>query len=144
MSDLLVSPRRRQAPGSEISFPHQASYPFARAVACFIAQFSVNTWTAIAALMPLERLLNCFGKVSIFSFALAGGALQPCVIATLGHCEHAAHGDNGRFLLVVFDELISHLDSREKMLMAFFRISRSCRKISFSRFKRRFSSSQVL
>jgi hypothetical protein len=36
------------------------------------------------------------------------------------------HDDNGKFMLVLFNKLIFHLESREKMLTTFFRMSRSC------------------
>ena len=42
-------------------------------------------------------------------------------------------------MLVLFNKLISHLDSREKMLTTFFSMSRSCCTLSNSRLRRRFS-----
>src|SRR6266571_6343224 len=88
-----------------------------------------------------KDLPNLLSEASIFSFAPAGRALAPGVKATFRDSQHLAHGRNGKFLLVLFDKLIFHLDSREKMLTTFFNMSRSCCTLSSSRLRRRFSSS---
>src|SRR5438046_1021772 len=56
--------------------------------------------------------------------------------------KYLAHHHDGKLLLVLFDKLIVHLLSREKMLTTFFNISRSCCTRSSSRLRRRFSSSK--
>lgn len=94
--------------------------------------------------MGLKSLLKLFRELSIFSLALAHRAFAPSVIAALRDAKHSAHHDDGKFLLVFLNTLRDHLFSREKMLMAFFCISRSCRRISFSRLRRRFSSSKTV
>ena len=58
-------------------------------------------------------------ELSIFSFALADRALSPCIKSTLRNLKHVTHDDNGKLLLVLFDKLLFHLDSREKMLTTF-------------------------
>jgi hypothetical protein len=40
-------------------------------------------------------------------------------VAFLGHFKHTAHDHNGKLLIVSFDKLILHLDSREKKLITF-------------------------
>ena len=62
-------------------------------------------------------------------------------VATHRHLQDTAHRLDGIFLLMRGNELVLHLDSREKMLTTFFKISRSCRVISSSRLSRRSSSS---
>src|SRR5260370_32350962 len=57
------------------------------------------------------------------------------------HLQDPTHGFDRIFLLVLVDKLVLHLDSREKMLTTFFKISRSCRVISSSCLSRRSSSS---
>lgn len=46
-------------------------------------------------------------------------ALTPCIIGTFRDSEYQAHGHNGKLLLVLFDTLPVHLDSRDKMLTTF-------------------------
>src|SRR5712691_30072 len=140
-----VSPGGHDSPAlssrTEIGLAHQPGHPFARDASPLLTQLDVETRTAISALMSTKPLSKLFCELGIFSRVLADRALQPGVIATLVYSEHTAHDHNRKFLLILFNELISHLDSREKMPTAFFNISRSCRKSSFSRFRRRFSSS---
>ena len=98
----------------------------------------------IPTLMPAKHLPNFLREVNTFSLALAGRTLALGVKATFRDAQFSAHHDNKKLLLVLFDKLIFHLVSREKMLRTFFSTSLSCRKISFSRFKRRFSSSSAV
>ena len=51
------------------------------------------------------------------------GRNAPSVIATFPDSKHFAHDHDGKFLLVLFDKLIFHLESREKMLTTSDRIS---------------------
>src|SRR5579884_1925807 len=120
---------------------HQPGDPFARDASPLILQFHMNTWTAISTSVRDKNLPNLLSQLSIFSFALTGRALAPSVVATFRDSKNAAHDGDGKFLFVLFDKLIFHLDSREKMLTAFFNISRSCWTLSSSRLRRRFSSS---
>jgi hypothetical protein len=94
--------------------------------------------------MGAKHLSNLLRDLSIFSVALTGGTLAPSVEATFRDSKHTAHHHDGKFVLVLFDKLIFHLDSREKMLIAFFSISRSCCTLSNSRLRRRFSSSKAV
>src|SRR5512133_4321334 len=143
-----ISPRGNYptsfASGAEIRLMHQAGHPFTRAADPSVAQFGVQARTSISAMMSTKPLPDLFGEQSIFSLALAGRALAPRIIATFRDRKHSAHDHNGKFLLVLFNKLILHLDSREKMLRTFLRISRSCWTLASSRLRRRFSSSSAV
>jgi hypothetical protein len=75
------------------------------------------------------------------SFPLPDLTLPPGVIPTHGNAQDPAHGFDGILVLMGGYEPIFHQDSREKMLTAFFTMSRSCRVTSSSRLRRRISSS---
>ncbi len=84
-----------------------------------ITQFRMQARAAVSALMSAKFLSNFFCELGIFSLALTDRTLAPGVKATFRDTEHAAHDDNGKFLLMLVNKLIVHLDSREKMPTAF-------------------------
>ncbi len=129
------------APSAQSCLAHQPGHPFAREAPSLVAQLDLNTWTPVSLLMVLKDLSNMGGELSIFSPALTGRALAPGVKAAFRDFQDLTHDDDGKFLLVLFNKLVLHLDSREKMLTTFFRMSRSCCTLSSSRLRRRFSSS---
>ena len=110
----------------------------------FVMQVSINAWRAISLQMLFKYLPNFLLEMSIFSFPLAGGTLAPGVKAAFRDREYTAHYHYWKLTLMLFNKLIFHRWSREKMLTTFFRISRSCCTLSNSRFKREISSSKVL
>ncbi len=124
-----ISPGREHATvfalGIQLSLTHQPGDSFARDLAPLIFDLPTNPWRSIPALVLIKHLANGLRELSIFSMTLAGGALAPSVKAAFGNLKDSTHDDDGKLLLVLFDKLISHLDSREKMLIAFFSISRS-------------------
>jgi hypothetical protein len=65
---------------------------------------------AVSALMSAQFLSKLFYELGIFSLALTGRTLAPSVKATFRDIEHSAHDHNGKFLLVLFNKLIVHLD----------------------------------
>jgi hypothetical protein len=115
-------------------FTHEPSYSFARTMDPLLVEFGMHTRTPIHFAMREKNLPNLGHDESIFSFAPAGWALAPCIIATFRDSEYPAHGHNGKLLLLLFDKLLFHLDSREKMLTTFLRISRSWCTRSSSRY----------
>jgi len=98
-----------------------------------LAQLGMQAWAALSATMRVKLLSNLFYELGNFSFALTGRTLSPGVKATFRDTQHSAHDDNREFLLVLFDKLLFHLESREKMPTTFFNISRSCWTLSSSR-----------
>ncbi len=107
------------APGCYLCLTHQASHSFAGEASALIAQFPVDARTPISALVLFKHLPNLLSEESIFSFALTGRALAPSIQATFRDSENLAHDHDRNFLLVLFDKLLFHLDSREKMLRTF-------------------------
>src|SRR5579883_1103868 len=123
-------------------FTHQPGPPFARDASSLIVQFGMQARAAVSAMMRVNLLSHLLRALGIFSFALTGGTLSPGKEATFRDLKHSAPDDNGEFLLVLVDKRIFHLDSREKMLTTFLKISRSCWTRSSSRLRRRVSSSR--
>src|SRR5215469_5049942 len=123
---------------------HQPGNPLASDASSPITQLCMQARATVSALMSAKFLSKLFYELGIFSLVLTGRTLAPSVKATFRDSEHSAHDNNGKFLLVLFNKLIFHLDSREKMPTAFFKISRSCWTLSSSRLRRRFSSSSAV
>ena len=111
----MMSPRCSHA-----LFWQEASHSFAGEASALSMQFSVDARTPISALVLVKHLPNFLGEESIFSFALTGRALAPGIKATFRDSKYIAHDHEREFMLVLFDKLILHLDSREKMLRTFF------------------------
>jgi hypothetical protein len=107
------------APGAHVRLTHQPGHPFAGGCATLIFQFTMNARTAISSLVREKYLSNLLRQLSIFPLALTGRTLAPGIKATFRDSEHVAHHHNGKFLLVLIDEPIFHLESREKMLTPF-------------------------
>ena len=103
-------------------FTHEPSYSLARTMDSLLFEFGMNARTPVHLAMREKDLPDLGNNESIFSFALAGWALAPCIIATFRDTEYPAHGHNGKPLLVLFNKLIFHLDSREKMLTTFIEV----------------------
>src|SRR5579883_3087030 len=132
------------APGGESRLAHEPGHACASDLLPLVLEFSVNAWGTLPALVLINHLMNFLSELSIFSAALAGWALTPGIIATFRDFTDSTHDDHGKLLPVLFDKMIAHLDSREKMLTAFFSSSRSCWTRSSSRLRRRFSSSSAV
>ncbi len=130
--------------GAHPRFTHEPGYAFTRASDPLLVQLSMNAWAPIPLSMRTKDLSNVGGQLSIFSTAPTGGARAPGIKAAFRNFQDSAHHHNGKLLLVLFNKLIFHLDSREKMLTTFFSISRSCWTLSNSRLSRRFSSSNAV
>jgi hypothetical protein len=101
----------------------------------------MDAWTPRSASVCDKDLPDLASQLSIFSVASADRTLAPGVEAAFGNAKHLAHDHDGKRLLVLFDKLLFHLLSREKMLTTCFSLSRSCWTLSSSRLRRRFSSS---
>jgi hypothetical protein len=103
-------------------------------------QLSMDTWaptcTPIDASIALESDTDFVCKLGIFSTVLAGFAFAPGVVATYGNLKSTTHGGDWIVPLVLSHALELHSWAREKMPMAFFRISRSCCARSHSRLRR--------
>lgn len=96
---------------------------------------------AIDLAMLQEELLDISTQAGIFSAMLARLAAFPGIIAALRDLQCLAEYRDRVVSTVLGNEGKAQSWLREKMPSAFFRISRSWRKTSFSRFNRRISSS---
>src|SRR6266702_293410 len=101
----------------------------------------MDAWAAIDLSVCMIDALNALTQLSIFLAPSTGSALPPGVVSTLRDLQHTAQDANRIVLLLHCNELVFHLDSREKMLTPFFKMSRSCLVTSSSRLRRRTSSS---
>ncbi len=97
---------------------HQPGNALACDASSSITHLGMQAWAAVSALMNAKSLLKLFGELGIFSLASTDRTLAPGIQAAFRDSEHSAHDDNGKFLLVLFNTLIFHLDSREKMARA--------------------------
>ena len=104
----------------------------------------MDAWTPLAASVGDKDLPDLASQLSIFSVASADRTLAPGVESAFGNAKHLAHDHDGKLLLVLFDQLLFHWLSREKMLTTFFNISRSCWTRSNSRLRHLFSSSSAV
>ena len=95
----------------------------------------MDPWTAVDLAMLQVEVLNFGGKLGIFSAVLGNLPVFPGVIAALGNRQRLAKQRERVLVALLCDELELQRWPREKMPIAFFKLSRSCRSRSFSRFK---------
>lgn len=113
------------APGTHLSLTHEPCYSFTCDMPPSIFQLAMDAWTPIPASVCDKDLLNLLHQLSIFLVVPAGRTPAPGIKSAFGHAKNLAHDHHGKFVLVLFNKLIFHLLSREKMLTAFFNMSRS-------------------
>jgi hypothetical protein len=120
--------------GTQAQRLHQTHDPFTRTMDPRVTEFGMDARAAVDVAVLLEDLLNQGRNSGIFSLMGTGLALLPSIIAALGNLQDIAEQLNGIILTLLCDELKFYARPREKMPIAFFNTSRSCRKSSFSRF----------
>ena len=104
----------------------------------------MNARAAIDLAVLQKDLLDVGTQAGIFSAMLARLAVFPGIIAALGDLKRLAEHRDRVVGAVLGNERKAQSWLREKMPSAFFRISRSWRKISFSRFNRLISSTSAV
>ena|SRR5215468_9510079 len=97
-------------------------------------EHSMNTRTAIQRASVQENLLDLGCKTGIFSAMLAGRTASPGVVATARDLKRVAEYADRVLLTLLGNEGKGQGWLREKMPSAFFKMSRSCRSTSLSRF----------
>ena len=127
--------------GTQAVFPHESCHSLAPAVPSFGSQGCMNARTAIDLTMLQKDLLDIGRQTGIFSAMLARLSAFPGKIATLGDLERLAEHRDRVVVVVLGNKRKAQSWLREKMPSAFFRMSRSWRRVSTSRFKRLISSS---
>src|SRR3954454_1516814 len=127
-------------PSLQAVVTHQASRPAATDYQAGVLQFPRHPGTAIRAVRQSKGRPDMRQQHHVFTLAATGWPISPGEIAALADAEHAAQTVDGEFRFRPINEREPHrLPSRAKKAAAFFRMSRSCRRISFSR-RSRFSS----
>lgn len=88
-------------------------------------QFFSNLRTPISGLtIHINPLDICFDLLA-FQLSLGGLSSQPSIVVTPAYFKNRIHLLNTKFMTMIFDESQYLLSLLEKMLMAFFSISRS-------------------
>src|ERR1700680_1861565 len=127
-------------PSPQAVVAHQPGYSAATAREAALPHFPRHSGAAIGAVRQGKGRPNMCQQHHVVTLATAGWPTSPGEIAALADTKHAAQAMDGEFRFRPIDEREPHrLPSRAKKAVAFFRMSRSCRRISFSR-RSRFSS----
>src|SRR5262249_174415 len=130
-------------PRPQAILAHQTGGPAAANHEAAIPQFPRHPRTAIGAVRQGKGRPDMGQQHQVVALPAAGQPTSPGEIAALADAEHAAQTVDGEFRFRPIDEREPHrLPSRAKKAVAFFRISRSCRTISFSR-RRPFSAAMT-
>jgi len=130
-------------PGSEAILTHQPGRPAAPHLQAVVLELARHPRAAIGAVRQGEGRAEMGQQHHVLALAPAGRATPPGKIAALADAKNFTQALNGEFLFRRIDEPEPHrLPSRTKKAVAFFRMSRSWRRISFSR-RSRFSSAAI-
>src|ERR1700704_5059638 len=130
-------------PSLQAVVAHQPGYPAATDREAAIPQFPRHSGTAIGAVRQGKGRPDMCQQHHVVPLAAAGWPTPPGEIAALTNTKPTAQAIDGEFRFRPIDEREPHrLPSRAKKAVAFFRMSRSCRRISFSR-RSRFSSAVI-
>jgi hypothetical protein len=121
-------------PCPEPVLARQSGYPAAPDCKAAIPQFPRHSGTAIGAVRQGKGRLDMRQQHHVVALAAADQPASRGEIAALANTKHAAQAMDGEFRFCPIDEPEPHrLPSRAKKAVAFFRMSRSWRRISFSR-----------
>src|SRR5215208_2294138 len=127
-------------PSPQAVVAHQPGYPSTTDREAAIPQFPRHPGTAIGAVRQSKGRPDMRQQHHVVALAATGWPTSPGEIAALADAEHTAQAVDREFRFRPIDQREPHrLPSRAKKAVAFFRMSRSCRRISFSR-RSRFSS----
>src|SRR5580704_10228721 len=119
---------------------HQPGDPMTTDGDPVIAKLARHARAAVGCVRQCKGRANMGQQHHVLILSTAGRSILPGKIAALTDAKNLAETLDGEFLLRRIDETEPHrLPSLAKKVAALFRISRSCRKISFSR-RNRFSS----
>src|SRR5271163_2628118 len=120
-------------PSPQAVVAHHPGYPAATDRKAAIPQFPRHSGTAIGAVRQGKGRADMRQQHHVVTLAAAGRPTPPGKIAALADTKHTAQAMDGEFRFRRIDEREPHrLPSRTKKAVAFFRMSRSCRRISFS------------
>src|SRR6185312_8493701 len=97
---------------------------------CF--QFGMNARSAVYTPIVMISIFNTLRELFILQLSLAFSSFTPVVVSILRDFKYLTHAYDRKEMTILLNELIFHEWGCVKMLMAFFNISLSCRRISFS------------
>src|SRR5215831_12538527 len=143
MTGLRGHPKLPPWPGLDAGLPHEATHARLPTSKAQRAQLHADPRRAIALLHLPLNLADPRREHVICLHAFTERPIAPRIVAGLRHLQHSAHRRDVPNAGVRLDERESHRASLAKKAVAFFRISRSSRRRSFSARRRRFSSSRV-
>jgi hypothetical protein len=115
-----------------LCFTHQPSYTVSTARISQTSQGMKNPRTPVSFIALFKELTNYLSQLSIFSNTCRLPALSPRIIPTPSNPRYFAHLLDRVFPVVLGYESVYRSGSVEKMATAFFKISRSRRRRSFS------------
>jgi len=113
-------------------YSHQSRYPVPAATISLATQGMKNPRTAIGLFALLKDFLYRCGQLLIFTRPDRLTALSPCIIPTPSNPHYFAHLLDRILPVVLGYESVYRSGSAEKMATAFFKMSRSRRRRSFS------------
>lgn len=99
--------------GAQSEFPHEPGHPLLSAPLAFGSQHGVDAWTAIDLPIGVVDAFDALPQPRVLLAAAAGRALEPGILPTHRHPQHAAHRVDRVLLPVLGNELVLHRDSRE-------------------------------
>src|SRR3712207_948736 len=130
--------------GPDVVLAHQPSHTVASDPVAFGLQAGVHAWAAVGLPTLAMDRLDLRDQGLILGRPGALRPPQPVVEAAGRGIQNPAHWAHRKVFAMIFDELEFHFGISEKMATAFFKMSRSIRKRSFSRFSFRISSCSTI
>jgi hypothetical protein len=130
--------------GNDSMLAHQTGHTVSTAGITVAIQLSMNAGTAVCFSALLMGHFDFHQQAPVLLTAEALTTVQPGIEPASAHFQCPAHQTHWKRFPMVPYERISHRESFEKIAAAFFNISRSMRRTSFSRFRRRNSASSEL
>jgi hypothetical protein len=123
---------------------HQTRSSLAGAGDALIPPLGRNAWTAIHLPPRVGDFLNVLCQLLVFPLMFTERTLLPGRVAAQRHPKCLTKDTDGILMAIVFHSLVPHSWPCEKILTGLFSRSRSCRVLSSSRLRRRFSSSKAV
>ena len=120
--------------------PHQAGYSMAPTGQAQPTQGNMDARAPVAATALPMHSSNGFHQHLVGLASRARATLAPGIVAAARYPQDCTHPADRKAASLLSDEGVPHSPSCEKMLMAFFRMSRSWEATASSRFKRRISA----
>jgi len=119
---------------------HEAGHTLLATLHTLLLQSSMDARAPVRSTTDLIRLLDFHQENFILLNSLTRRTRTPSIIATASNSQHSAHALDSKLTFMLNHEFVDHRLFREKMLTAFFRMSRSSSVSANSRLKRLISA----